>query len=322
LKKQAEQNLQTIESISANYETSSNDSKEKSIELVRNNLMPNISVYLNALKDLFSANCMSSNSNYDSARTTISTSRNNWSTLSTDLTVKQTAINNSKIALTQATSDLQLSQTGDKSSRVDQQVALVQAAYARLKTAESAASKNILVAPFTGIITSIDLKKGELVSPNKAQVSMISDNNFQIESKVSEIDVAKLSVGATTTVHFDAYGDDVKFKAVVSNISLAAIVSEGVPTYKTIFNFLDKDERIRSGMTANIDAVTKLHENVLTIPAKFLLTNNGKKQVNVVDPKDGSDYTTKNIVIGARGQNGDIEVVDGLKENDILVIEK
>lgn len=322
LRGDAEKSLIHIEQISEKFSFLSIDDKDKSLNEVKNVLAPTISEYFSALKDVFSLNCISTNAAYDTVRTLVSTSRNSWSTLSTDLSTKLNIIKTSVVAKTQAQSDLSISETGEKLDKVRQQQAQVKAAEARLQTAKVNKDKNILLAPFVGIITNIDLKKGELVNLGTSGISLISDANFQIESRVSEVDVAKLKNGAKAEVHFDAYGGDQKFEALVSNISQAGIISEGVPTYKTIFDFINKDERIRSGMTANILVVTNTKENVVSVPAKFILNNGGQKYVNVANVDDSSDFQQKNIKTGSYGMNGEVEIVEGLSDSEVIVIEK
>lgn len=321
LRKTGETALLQLENLSAAYDSAASSTKIESAHTALA-LSPKIFAYLDSLNSLLSENCISSNASFDSGRATIASSRNSWNTLSNDVSLKLTAIQNAQAALSQAQNDLALSQSGEKSDKVKEQEAQVKGALARLASAQSEADKNVLKAPFSGIITNMDLKKGELVSPGSKSISMISDSNFQIESKVSEVDVAKLKVGATSTVHFDAYGDNVKFTAVISNISLAGIITDGVPTYKTIFNFIDKDERIRSGMTANIDVVSGEHANALFIPARFVKSENGRKYVNLENGGDVTDYTKQYIETGIKGMNGEVEVVQGLREGNVVQIEK
>lgn len=314
LRSDAEKSLFEIEKLS-NTQTISIEE----LVQIRTVHMKVISDYFNALKDLFSNPCSTSNPTYDSYRTLITSSRNTWQTLSTDLSSKTNTIDNLKILVTQAENDLTLVQNGEKSQKVRQQEAQVKAARARLAQAVSNSEKNQLVAPFPGVITNIELKVGELVNPGGKGVSIISDSNYEIESKVSEVDVAKLSVGASTSVSFDAYGEDVLFKAQVLNISPAGIISEGVPTYKTIFSFIDSDPRIKSGMTANLKVITKVNQDVLAIPAKYISQENNVKLVKV---EVGSKVVTREVRVGARGMDGMVEIVSGLNEGQVLVEQK
>lgn len=318
-KKQAEESLRKIEYIAADFNSLDKTSQKEKLNEVKNILIPQITEQLDLLKNIFSLNCLLSNRGYDSDRVLISSSRNAWASLNTDLSIKINTVDSATSATLQAEKDLQLAERGEKTEKVKQAEAQVRAAKARLEAAEILLEKNILRAPFAGIVTSVDLKKGEFVGVGTSKVSMISDANFQIESKVSEVDVARLYAGEKAEVTFDAYTERDKFQAVVSNISPAGIISEGVPTYKTIFDFINKDERIKSGMTANLSVVTNTLQDVVTIPARFISVVNGEKFVFV---KNGNSSKQVKIKTGVIGLGGKVEVLEGLSGGEVLYLQK
>jgi HlyD family secretion protein len=148
-------------------------------------------------------------------------------------------------------------------------------------------------------------------------VSLMSDNNFKITANVPEVDVAKLSVGEEADVTLDAYGADVPFNAVVDLIDPAETVIQGVSTYKVTLRFVKKDERIRSGMTANIDIKTAKKEDVLYLPARSVITKDGKKYVKI--PNGLTETLETEVTVGLRGSDGSIEILSGLNEGDTIV---
>lgn len=316
-RKSADDSVTNLENISQNYNSATDKNAE--IEKVKVELN-NISNFLKTLANFYNSSCVISDSSYDSVRATITLAQNSISTNRTELNTKLNAIASLKIALKQANEDLNLLNSGEKTEKISGQQAQIAGARARLAQANAEASKNTLEAPFSGIITAVDIKPGEFASVGGSKsISLISDNAYEIESKVSEIDVAKLSKKQKAEITFDAYGDSTKFDAVISNISPAGVITDGVPTYKTIFSFLQKDEKIKSGMTANIKVTTNVHENVLTVPMKAIITTNGQKQVKV---KVSDKIELKTIKTDTKGSNGEIEVTEGLNEGDVVVIEK
>lgn len=322
LRGEAEKALLEIENANNNFSSYELDNVNQSqiLSSVKNVHIKTITKYLDTLRILFSAQCSTSNSNLDATRTLISSSRTAWSAISADLSLKLSLIENAKTALTQAKNDLIIAQSGEKGEKVKQQEANVKTATARLSQALAEANKNILRAPFPGIITNIDVKLGELITPGGKSISLISQNNFEIESRVSEVDVAKLRNGAMANITFDTYGDSEKFSATISNISPAGIITEGVPTYQTIFVFTNQDERIRSGMTANINVITETKESVLSIPAKFINSDKGEKSVKVKLPN--GDIVSQSVETGALGTNGEVEILKGIFENQVVITDK
>jgi multidrug resistance efflux pump len=317
-RKLADDAVQNLENISKNYSFASDKNNE--IQKAKTELN-NISTFLNTLASFHRSSCIISDPAYDLIRSTITSAQNSISANKTELNTKLNLSETLKISLRQANEDLNLLNSGEKTEKIRQQEAQIRGARARLSQANAEAAKNTLEAPFTGIITAVDIKAGEFASVggNKS-ISLISDNAFEIESKVSEIDVAKLSKGQKSIVTFDSYGEDQKFEAVVSNISPAGVITDGVPTYKTIFNFINKDERLKSGMTANINVVSKTYENILNIPIRFTKTVDGNKMVKIKNT-DGKTEDKK-VTLGAKGINGEVEVKEGLVEGDKIVLEK
>jgi HlyD family secretion protein len=325
LRSEAEIALSKIENLSSQYPNFSNDqTKQENILLeVKTIHFVKITEYLDSLKNLFSLSCLGSNSSLEASRTTISTARTNWTTLGNELSQKINLTQSASSTLAQANNDLTISKTGVKNEKISQQSANVKSAQARLEQAQAEANKNILRAPFNGVITNIDLKLGELVTPGvgNKNISIISTSNFEIESKVSEVDVAKLSTSSKGLVYFDSFGSDKKFEVVVSNISPAGIISDGVPTFKTIFTFLESNENIRSGMTANIEVTTKNLTQVLSVPSKYILNEAGIKKIKVKNANNNSISLTE-VTTGAIGKNGEVEIVSGISEGDVIIYKK
>lgn len=314
----AEAAVKNIEVLANNYPNLT-DEAEKRTEIAKlKTELTIVSNFLNSMRSLFTSDCVLANKSYDSVRTSIASSRSTISGFQTELNSKLNNISSLNIALKQAQEDLRLLEAGEKSEKIRQQEAQVAAARARVSQAAAEASKNSLRAPFNGVVTAVDLKSGEYATMGGGKsISLISDSQFEIESKVSEVDVAKIKVGDKAEVTFDAYGDSEKFEATITNISPAGVITDGVPTYKTIFSFVTKDERIRSGLTANIDVVTKVHENVLVLPARAVKNDKGARKVTVKGEKENTD---KEVSVGSRGTSGEVEITSGISEGETVII--
>jgi RND family efflux transporter MFP subunit len=161
-----------------------------------------------------------------------------------------------------------------------------------------------------------DAKLGEIVAPNVSIVSIVSENKLEIEANVPEADIVKVKIGNNAKMTLDAFGNNVIFEGVVVSIDPGETMLEGVATYKTTLQFLSEDERVKTGMTANIDILTQKKEGVLVIPQRVVTSRNGRDVVKVVQP-DGT-IAEKEVQTGLRGSDGNIEIVSGLQEGDKL----
>ena len=234
-----------------------------------------------------------------------------------NITGAQISLTAAQNTLANAQANLTLKLAGSTLEEISAQDAQVKQAEANARNIQSQLSKTILTAPVSGIITQQDAKVGEMATPNKIIISIIADAKFEIDANIPEADIAKVKIGDTADVTLDAYGNDVNFPAKVVSIDPAETIIEGVATYKTKFQFLNEDERIKSGLTANIDILTDQRENVLIIPQRAVITKNNEKfvllDVGQTEPK------RQKVETGLKGSDGMIEIISGLKEGDKIV---
>jgi RND family efflux transporter MFP subunit len=218
------------------------------------------------------------------------------------------------------------------------QRANIESARASVGSASAQLSKTVIRAPFDGVITAVDIKEGEISSPNKPIISMLNDGEYQIETFVSENDIAKLQVNQPANITLDAYGRNVFFKGVVISVDPAETVKDGVSTYRTKIQFVEKDEKVKSGMTANIDIETNRRPSIIQIPQTAIILDSGVKKVKLLSvtscvPQSTStepvsapqctsmldDSALISIQTGEISSNGDIEIISGITEGQTVI---
>lgn len=190
-------------------------------------------------------------------------------------------------------------------------------AKARLQELQAQNAKTVLRAPLAGLVSKQEGKAGEIVSANVSIVSLISESQFEVEANIPEADIAKISIGDTASLTLDAYGSSVEFAGKVVSIDPAETVIDGVSTYATKVHFLEADDRVKSGMTANIDIAGKQLKGVLAIPQRAVTSRDGKKFVRILV---GEKEKEIEVQTGFRGSNGYVEVVQGLNEGDSVIL--
>ena len=253
--------------------------------------------------------------------TTLSTQKANVNGEVSTLSSKQQAIAVQKVtntnAIAAAESALALKKAGTVPEQIQAQEAQVESALANVQNIRAQIAKTVLWTPISGIVTKQEAKQGEIVSGSSAVASVISDKNFEIEADIPEVDIAKIAVGETAGVTLDAYGSSSLFAARVVAIDPAETVVEGVSTYKTTFQFAKEDERIRSGMTADVTVRTASRDNVIAIPYRAVQQKQGESFVLVV--KNGGKPVERKIQTGIRGSEGLVEVLSGLGEGERIM---
>ncbi len=223
----------------------------------------------------------------------------------------ETTLKNAISVYDQANSDFQL-----KSNRSSSQTIAAQAATVDTYKAELA--KTEIVAPIDGLVTLVEPSVGEFVTMGQTVFSVISDGNYKIEAYVPEADIAKIALSNIASTTLDAYGSNLDFPAMVINFDPAETVLEGVPTYKVTLQFIRADEKIRSGMTANLEIITNRRSNVLMVPTRAIIETNGQKTVRVVGT-DQRSYAPVVVQIGLKGYEGMTEIVSGVTAGQKVV---
>lgn len=254
------------------------------------------------------------------SQTTIDKYRSDISSARTSINTAVSTLNSSEASLKRYQDELRIKKAGSTQEEINTQIAQVKSAEAQLASARALVSKTLIVAPFEGVITKSDIKAGEIASPNTPVISIISAAQYEIESYISETDVAKVGVGQNARVTLDSYGKDLVFYAKVSEVDPAETVLDGISTYKTKLVFDQNDERIKSGMTANISIETARRANSFIIPQEALFLENGEKALTI-ELADGSRKNVK-VTTGSISNDGGIEILSGLNEGDKVVIKK
>lgn len=271
-----------------------------------------------------------------SYRTSINTGRTNVNTALTNITDQQQAIltqkasNNSNISTAQTTlntakntlatskDELALKIAGSSDEQIAAQQAQVKYAAANLQSARSQLEKTIIRSPIDGTVTKQDVKKGEIISANSPLISIVSSQKFEIESNVPEVDISKIKINDPARITLDTFGNEILFNAVVISIDPGENLIEGVATYKVKLQFTGDENRIKPGMTANIDIETDKKAGVLLVPQRLVAQRSGNFIILV--EKSPGQIEERIIEIGLKGSDGNTEVVSGLKEGEKLVI--
>ncbi|RBL93702.1 efflux RND transporter periplasmic adaptor subunit [Chitinophaga flava] len=175
----------------------------------------------------------------------------------------------------------------------------VQSAQANLNEANKNLGRTTIVAPMNGIVSLLNVKKGERVvgtaQMTGTEMLRIADlNRMEVQVDVGENDIPKVKYGDTALIEVDAYNGR-RFKGVVTQIAssskgaatataVSASSAEQVTSYivhirilpETYIDLLmaknHKAFPFRPGMSASVDIQTRHENNVLSIPINAVTT--------------------------------------------------
>ncbi|MBI1852430.1 MAG: efflux RND transporter periplasmic adaptor subunit [Planctomycetes bacterium] len=154
-------------------------------------------------------------------------------------------------------------------------------AQANLERMQDLLSKTTIVSPLSGVITKLNVEKGERAVPGilsnpQATLMTIADlSTIEAEIKVDETDIINVSIDDPSTVTVDAL-PDVELKGHVTEIGNSPIGDTGELTrsntnqegkdFKVVVRIDDPPASLRPGLSASAEIFVDRRENVLVIP--------------------------------------------------------
>ena len=183
-------------------------------------------------------------------------------------------------------------------------------------------------APFSGIIASIPIERGENVSSGTVLGTIITSKQIATIS-LNEVDVAKISLGEKVTLTFDAV-PDLTITGKVAEIDSIGTVSQGVVSYNVKISFDTSDARIKQGMSVNAEIITAVRQDVLTVPNSAVKGQGTSSYVEMFDtllptPLAGVQGSPSKVsprqqaVTVGISDDTSTEIISGLKEGDEIV---
>jgi HlyD family secretion protein len=183
----------------------------------------------------------------------------------------------------------------------------VESARSSLLRANKDLSRTVVLAPMDGVVSLLNVKKGERVVGNSmmagTEMMRIADmSKIEIRVDVGENDIPKVHLGDSALIEVDAYNNR-KFKGIVTQIASSSATANqpGTPmndvtNYKVYIRLLPESYKdlidpsrpknfpFRPGMTASADILTKTKNNVLAVSINAVTTRE-KGTDNVANEK-------------------------------------
>ncbi len=161
-----------------------------------------------------------------------------------------------EVAVEQAKAGIEIAKAGviQAQAAVQQAESAVVTAEAALEATQAAIAKMTLVAPFDGTVGAVRVDVGQLAGPGAPAVSVADLSGWLIETTdLTELDVAKVEVGSTVEISFDAIPSET-LTGEVTKIANISGISQGDVVYQVTISLGDtSDLPIRWGMTTFVD---------------------------------------------------------------------
>lgn len=227
---------------------------------------------------------------------------------------RESAISSAESLVAQRQAELNLKRATARQPDVDAALADVITAQAGVESANARLEKKILRAPADGTITKVDIKVGEISTPQKEVIVLQDVTNLYLEANIGEGNISTIALGQSVSVSYDALPGQ-SFVASVSSIDPSATEDGTVINYK-IKALIEDATGIRPGMTANMSIVTAEIPDVLVLPGRTVSKDDAGEFVALVtSEKHGKIKTTRAAVTtGVKGDGDVVEIKTGVAE--------
>jgi HlyD family secretion protein len=235
----------------------------------------------------------------------------------------QANLDNSKVAIEQLkTQEYQLQ---IRQQDVNLAAAQLQADTVALDEAKQQLSYCTVNAPIDGVITTLSITKGTIISSVTSVVGgaagmVLSDlSHIFVLADVDESEIGSVAEGQDVDITADAYPLK-HFSGEVVRIAAEGVNTSNVVTFEVKIEVTsDNKSLLKPEMTANVNILQSRKENVLLIPVSAVVRKDHKEIVNL-KKKDGTTED-RPVEIGLTDGTND-EVLSGVSEGEEVVLHK
>ena len=228
-------------------------------------------------------------------------------------------VQTAQLALAQQQASLELKRAGPAAADILTAEASVEQAQAAVKKAEADLAGATLVAPFTGHVSLIAFNVGEQVVAGTAAITLVDTRQARVDVMVDETDVAKIQVGQSVNVTFEALPGQT-LPGHVAMVAPVATVQQGVVNYPVQIS-VDPERAqalgVRPGMTAAARVVTQQRQSTVVVPNRAVRTVGRNRVVDVLVAEGKTEQ--RQVTVGLANDQQS-EILNGLQPGDVVVI--
>lgn len=229
----------------------------------------------------------------------------------------QSALRQAQGQVVNAQNNLQKLLDGAKQEDVDIARAQVKQAQLSQLQAENSLANARIVAPFSGVVSQVNIKQGEQSANGQPAVVLTDLDSFHLKVLVDEIDVRQVAVGQPVRLSVDAL-PDAKITGKITKIASTAANVNNVVAYEVTIVPDPTEAPLRVGMSATAIVTTAEVDDVILVPNRYITLdrNTGKAYVYKVVNKQP---VPQEVELGLRNDTQS-QVIAGLNAGDEIAL--
>ena len=182
-------------------------------------------------------------------------------------------------------------------------------------------AKTKIYAPFDGEVDEIISNQGSNLIPGVSQIlRLVNLDKIYAEASVSEKYISFIEEGTEAIVQIPLLGKEIKSQI----IQTGNFINPSIRTFRVEVPVENIDKKIKQNLDAKIKINIYSKDDAVVIPLRIVREDaSGENFVYVMnqDVKEGVYITSKTFISLGNKNNTDVEVTEGLKIGDMLVLE-
>jgi len=175
-----------------------------------------------------------------------------------------------------------------------------------------------LVAPFTGVVSVVNVHPGMAAPTSSPAFVLIDDSHLHVEVDVDEVDVGRVVPGQPVQITLDAMPSET-IEGQVTSVAPSATTTGGAVTYRVRIDLAQTDLPLRAGMTATANIIVQRLEGVLLVPNWAIRIDRTTGQAYVSILTEDGNLQDVPVVLGLRGEVAS-QVVAGVEEGQVVAV--
>jgi membrane fusion protein, multidrug efflux system len=181
-------------------------------------------------------------------------------------------------------------------------------------------AKTVVRAPFSGTIDKIASERGSVVGPGTPILRIVSLGNMYLEAEVPEKNIGTIKKGSDVIVAFPVLRETFNSKVTqagnyINPANRSFMIQIAVP---------NKNGNIKPNLSSKIQLKDYSNPKAITVPTSIISENADGEQFLYVaqNPDKNGNAIAKRVIVKVGLSQGElVEIVDGIKDGDLIIKE-
>lgn len=186
-----------------------------------------------------------------------------------------------------------------------------------LERLNSQLEKTRVKSPINGTVDEILVNTGELAGPSRQVIRVVNLDEVQVHADASENYIRSIKKGDSVQVSFPAIN-------IVKHATISAVGQVINPVSRTFgvdVRLLNTDKTLKANLMAILKVADYENAKALTVPTKWIQQDQNEDFVYVTATENGKQVAQKRAIKKGKSYNGETEILEGIKDGDILITE-